>query len=61
MISDPLFVDLTRRDLHLQANSPAIDLGVDLSYTRDYDGNPVPIGPAPDAGAYEYQGDDSGG
>jgi hypothetical protein len=61
VIADPKFVDLAERDLHLQSTSPAIDLGVDLGYTSDYDGNPVPIGPAPDAGAYEYQSDDSGG
>jgi hypothetical protein len=55
IIGDPQFVDFGARDLHLQPTSPAIDMGADLGYTNDYDANPVPIGPAPDAGAYEYQ------
>jgi hypothetical protein len=63
IIADPQFVDFAR-DLRLQPSSPAINMGTDLGYTSDYDGNPVPIGPAPDAGAYEYQsynmGDRSG-
>lgn len=56
-IADPQFVDFSACDLHLRSRSPAINMGTDLGYTRDYDRNPVPIGPAPDAGAYEYQGD----
>ena len=57
IIADPQFVDFAR-DLHLQPSSPAINMGANLGYTSDYDGNPVPVGPAPDAGAYEYQGGD---
>lgn len=53
-IAAPLFVDLTARDLHLQVNSPAIDAGIDLGYTLDFDNNPIPSGTAPDIGAYEY-------
>jgi hypothetical protein len=56
IIADPQFINFGARDLHLQSTSPAIDMAIDLGYTSDYDGNPVPIGPAPDAGAYEYQG-----
>ena len=60
IIADPQFVDLAARDLHLQSTSSAIDMGTDLGYTSDYVGNPVPIGPAPDAGAFEYQSYDGG-
>ena len=56
VIADPQFVDFGGRDLHLQPSSPAIDIGIDLGYTDDFDSNPVPIGSAPDAGAYEHQG-----
>jgi hypothetical protein len=50
---DPLFVNVAAGDLHLQAGSPAIDAGLDLGYTRDFEGNTVPQGAAPDMGAYE--------
>ena len=56
--ANPQFVDFSELDLHLQSTSPAINMGADLGYTSDYDDNPVPIGPAPDAGAYEYQSHD---
>lgn len=55
-IADPLFVDLNGGDFHLQAGSPAIDAGVDLEYSLDFDDRPVPVGLAPDIGAYEYSG-----
>jgi len=47
---DPLFVDSAHGDFHLQANSTAIDYGtpVNLAY----------VGDAPDAGAFEYGGQD---
>jgi hypothetical protein len=54
-IGDPMFVDFENRDLRLRAGSPAIDAGVDLGYTLDFDNNPIPSGTAPDMGAYEYQ------
>jgi hypothetical protein len=38
----------------LQAGSPAIDAGVDVGLTKDFEGNPI-VG-TPDIGAYEYQG-----
>jgi hypothetical protein len=47
LYTDPLF-------LHLQNVSPAIDAGTDVGLTRDYDGNAVPQGLAPDIGAFEY-------
>jgi hypothetical protein len=54
-IGDPLFVDVENFNFHLRADSPAIDSGTDLGYTKDFDDNPVPSGDAPDIGAYEYQ------
>lgn len=53
-IGDPLFVNLINKNYHLQPGSPAIDAGANLNYSIDYDGNPVPVGPAPDMGAFEY-------
>ncbi len=53
--TDPLFVSLGTGDYHLQAASPAVDTGADLSYTTDYDGATVPVGAAPDMGAFERQ------
>ncbi len=41
-------------DFLLQSNSPAIDTGVEVGLTRDRQGNPIPLGSAPDIGAYEY-------
>jgi len=54
--SNPLFVNATNNDFHLQANSPCIDVGVDVSLSQDYEGNPVPQGNGIDIGALEYQG-----
>jgi chitodextrinase len=53
MGQDPKFKNLTGRDFHLQAGSPAIDKGTYITgYTYDADGRPI-VG-APDIGAYEY-------
>ncbi len=51
--ADPLFVSTS--DFHLQLGSPAINAGVDVGLTSDYEGKHVPRGSAPDIGAYEYQ------
>ena len=51
---NPLFFDLLGGQLSLQSLSPAIDAGMNLGYSADYEGKPVPIGAAPDMGAYEY-------
>jgi hypothetical protein len=55
--ADPLFISTS--DFHLQSTSPAINAGVDVGLTKDYEGNPVPAKHRavrkPDIGAYEYQ------
>ncbi|MCB4791769.1 MAG: PKD domain-containing protein [Elusimicrobia bacterium] len=52
LLGDPLFVNLSGDDLHIKAGSPAINAGINLGYTADYDN--YPINAAPDLGAYEY-------
>jgi len=56
LFTDPLFVDLSQDDFHLQASSPAIDGSIDIGLTTDLDGNPRPQGAGYDVGAYEYTG-----
>lgn len=53
---DPLFVDAGAGDYRLQAASPAVDAGVPLSpaVTDDINGQPRPVGSAPDIGAFEF-------
>jgi len=53
--ADPLFVSTSAPDFHLQPTSPCIDAGTYMGLTQDYAGNPVPLGSAPDIGAYEHQ------
>ncbi|MCX7669533.1 MAG: hypothetical protein N2439_05615, partial [Anaerolineae bacterium] len=51
-----LFMNVSADDYHLKAGSPAINAGTPLSdVTDDLEGNPRPVGPAYDIGAYEYQ------
>jgi hypothetical protein len=54
--ADPLFVDPTVFDLHLQAGSPAIDGGSGevTIVSSDFDGTTRPQGAACDIGAYEF-------
>jgi len=54
VIGDPLFIDPENRDFHLQTGSPAVDAGIDVGLTQDFEGNPLPQDNAPDIGAYEY-------
>ncbi len=54
MVADPLFINLDKDDYHPGKNSPAIDAGINLGYTSDFDGKPVPSGKRPDIGAFEY-------
>jgi hypothetical protein len=53
IIADPQFVNSSGGDYHLESDSPAIDAGKILGYTFDLDNNSVPVGNAPDIGAYE--------
>ncbi len=55
-IANPMFVNPGADDLDLQAGSPAIDAGLNVGLNSDFDGVPVPYGPLPDEGAYEYHG-----
>ena len=50
--SDPLFVSSS--DFHLQPSSPAINAGVDVGLTSDYDSISLPRGAGFEIGAYEY-------
>ena len=56
IVGDPLFSNSQANDYHLQEPSPAIDKGLALGYLKDFDGNTVPFGSAPDIGAYEWSG-----
>jgi len=49
---DPLFVDVSNHDFHLQPFSFCIDKGIDVGLTEDFEGNPIVS--APDIGVYEY-------
>jgi hypothetical protein len=55
IIADPLFRDFELRDLRLQAGSPAIDRGIFVDQRLDFHDKPVPVGSAPDIGAFEFQ------
>jgi len=50
--ADPLFAGPD--DYHLGDGSPAINAGRDEGVTVDLDGQPRPVGSAPDMGAYEF-------
>ena len=53
--TDPLFVDASALDFHLQPTSPAIDTGVALSEVPDdFDGVSRPRGDGYDIGAFEF-------
>lgn len=51
---DPKFVDPENHDFHLQYNSPAIDAGIYVDMSRDFEGAPVPWHGGVDIGAFEY-------
>jgi hypothetical protein len=53
-LADPLFVDYSRRDLHLRSGSPAVDQAASAwSYLTDADGHSRAGHGAPDVGAFE--------
>ncbi len=52
---DPAFIYLGGGDYHLGPGSAAIDAGVETGESADIDGDPRPIGSAPDIGADETQ------
>jgi len=54
VVADPVFVNPGADDFHLQAGSPARNVGTDVSLTRDYDEVAVPQETNPAIGAYEY-------
>lgn len=55
--ADPVFVNSSTCDFHLQPTSPAVDTGQFIAeLTDDLEGLPRFSGPAIDIGAYEYQG-----
>ncbi|MCP5047417.1 MAG: DUF1565 domain-containing protein [bacterium] len=52
---DPLFVNASAVNFHLQSTSPAVDAGSSSGApARDYDGNSRPSGSGYDIGAFEY-------
>jgi len=53
--ADPLLVDPTHGDFHLAPGSPCIDAGDPFLYpSTDFEGDPRPMGRAPDIGADEF-------
>lgn len=52
---NPLLVDPTGGNLHLQSTSPCIDQGGATPLAQDFDGGARTVGPAPDIGADEFQ------
>jgi hypothetical protein len=54
--ADPLLVDPTNGDFHLSSGSPCIDAGDPVNYpATDFEGDPRPMGLAPDIGADEFR------
>lgn len=51
--SDPLFIS-AGSNFHLASNSPAKDVGTNVSLTSDFDGQTVPYNNTQDIGAYEW-------
>ena len=52
-VENPLWVNPSGHDFHLQSSSPCIDIGIDAGLTRDYEGTPVPQRSGVDMGAFE--------
>jgi len=56
LAGNPTFVNPAARDYHLSPLSAAIDRGTDAGVLTDSDGDPRPLGAAPDLGADEATG-----
>jgi len=56
IFTNPQLVNPSIDDFHLQSTSPAIDAGIDVGLTSDFEGNVVPYGSGPDIGAFEFIG-----
>jgi len=56
IFTNPQLVNPSIDNFHLQSTSPAIDTGIDVGLTSDFEGNVVPYGSDPDIGAYEFIG-----
>lgn len=54
VVGNPLFVNTTNKDFHLQNGSPCIGTGISVGITSDFDGVGIPQGGSYDIGAYEY-------
>ena len=54
VIGDPLFVNETTKDFHLQSGSPCIEAGTLVGIDFDFDGLEIPQGTAPCIGAFEF-------
>jgi len=52
---NPSFVAAGASNFHLRSSSPCRDSGGGSSLTEDFDGQPRPMGPQPDIGAYEFR------
>ncbi|MCB0397200.1 MAG: T9SS type A sorting domain-containing protein [Flavobacteriales bacterium] len=55
MTSNPMFVNESTGDFHIQAGSPCIDNGIEAPFVEeDFDGEVRPYGSGYDIGAFEY-------
>ena len=52
--ANPLYTNAGSYNFILQPGSPAINIGTDLGFIRDFVNTSVPQGTLPDAGAYEF-------
>ncbi|MEI6750530.1 MAG: cadherin repeat domain-containing protein, partial [Bacteroidota bacterium] len=53
ILADPLFLNITNKDLRLQEGSPCINRGINLNLPQDFFGTSVPQGGVPDIGFHE--------
>ncbi len=51
---DPLLTTTDSLYYYLSKDSPCIDAGIDVGLTKDFYGNTIPFGNAPDIGIFEY-------